>query len=55
MNGNLSTPQFSSITENKQAMPESVKFDGPAGLEPKMGMNFSQNKSIQLPKPGFSG
>jgi len=55
MNGNLSTNQFSSITENKQAMPESTHFDGPAGLEPTSGMNFSQNKSISIPKPGFSG
>ena len=55
MNGNLSTNQFSSMTKSKQAMPESEKFDGPAGLEPKSGMNFSQSKSIPLPKPGFSG
>ena len=55
MNGNLSTNQFSSITENKQAMPESEKFDGPGGLEPKPTDGFSQNKSISIPKPGFSG
>lgn len=55
MNGNVSTTQFSSVTECKQAMPESEKFDGPGGLEPDKGMNFSANKSIQLPKPGFSG
>ena len=53
MNGNLSNAQFSSMSESKQAMPESTHFDGPAGLEPKTGMNFSQNKSIPLPKPGF--
>lgn len=55
MNGNLSTNQFSSMTENKQAMPESTHFDGPAGLEPKSGIDFSPNKSMPLPKPGFSG
>jgi hypothetical protein len=55
MNGNLSTNQFSSITESKQAMPETTRFDGPGGLEPKSGDNFSQNKSISIPKPGFSG
>ena len=55
MNRNLSTDQFSSMSESKQAMPESKEFDGPAGLEPKSGINFSQSKSISIPKPGFSG
>jgi hypothetical protein len=55
MNRNLSTDQFSSITKSKQAMPESEKFDGPAGLEPTSGDNFSQSKGISIPKPGFSG
>jgi hypothetical protein len=43
------------MSESKQAMPESTHFDGPAGLEPISGDNFSQNKSISIPKPGFSG
>jgi hypothetical protein len=55
MNGNQSTNQFSSMTESKQAMPETQKFDGPGGLEPQSGDNFSQSKSISIPKPGFSG
>ena len=53
MNGNLSTNQFSSMSESKQAMPESTHFDGPAGPDPKSGTDFSQSKNVPLAKPGF--
>ena len=44
-----------SITQNKQAMPESVRYDGPGGLEISGSSNiFAANSSAPLPKPGFS-
>jgi len=53
----ISNQQFglkSSITASKQAMPESVKYDGPAGLEVSGVQNkFAANSGKYLPKPGF--
>ena len=44
-----------SITQNKQAMPENLKFNGPGGLEVSGQQNkFAANNSMSLPKPGFS-
>lgn len=44
-----------SITKNKQAMPESNKYDGPGGLEVSGSENsFAANSGTHLPKPGFS-
>ena len=44
-----------SITKNKQAMPESLKFNGPGGLEISGSQNrFAANSGTFLPKPGFS-
>ena len=51
----LSQVQMSSITQNKQAMPENVKYDGPGGLEISGSANsFAANSRTSLPKPGFS-
>ena len=53
----ISNQQFGlkpSITSSKQAMPESVKYDGPAGLEVSGVQNkFAANSGKYLPKPGF--
>jgi len=53
----ISNQQFGSkpsLTANKQAMPESVKYNGPAGLEISGAQNkFAANSSKTLPKPGF--
>lgn len=53
----ISQTQFGlkpSITASKQAMPESVKYDGPAGLEVNGLQNkFAANSRKPLPKPGF--
>lgn len=58
MTASLSNAQFGgeSITANKQAMPESTHFDGPAGInvssaDNSMAANAHTNA---LPKPGFS-
>jgi hypothetical protein len=46
---------MNSITQNKQAMPESTKYDGPGGLEISSSSNrFAANSNAPLPKPGFS-
>ena len=53
----LSNPQFGSqsMTQSKQAMPETGKFDGPAGLESSGSENkFAANSTKPLPKPGFN-
>lgn len=50
----LSQVQMGSITKSKQAMPESVKYDGPGELEVSGSENkFAANVSKPLPKPGF--
>lgn len=50
-----SMSKMNSITQNKQAMPESVKFNGPSGLDVSGGENkFAANSATPLPKPGFS-
>ena len=53
----ISNQQFGSkpsITASKQAMPESVKYDGPAGLETSSAQDkFAANSRTPLPKPGF--
>ena len=53
----ISNQQFGSkpsITASKQAMPESVKYNGPAGLEVSGIENkFAANSRTPLPKPGF--
>jgi hypothetical protein len=53
----ISKVQFGSqaMTMNKQAMPESTKFDGPAGVETSGAQNsMAANSNRPLPKPGFS-
>jgi hypothetical protein len=53
----ISNQQFGSkpsLTANKQAMPESVRYNGPAGLEISGAQNkFAANSGKYLPKPGF--
>ena len=54
----LSESQFSnqSMTVSKEAMPEKVKYDGPASVETSKGENnFAANINMSIPKPGFSG
>lgn len=44
-----------SLTQNKQAMPENTKYNGPGGLEVSGTQNrFAANNSAPLPKPGFN-
>ena len=53
----ISQPEFgqASMTTDKQAMPESAKYDGPAGLDSSGASNkFAANSNKPLPKPGFS-
>lgn len=53
----ISQSQFggNSITANKQAMPESTKYDGPGGLNSSGSQNkFAANANTSLPKPGFN-
>jgi hypothetical protein len=53
----ISQVQFGqqSMTANKQAMPESGKFDGPEGVNTSGSQNhFAANSNTSLPKPGFS-
>jgi hypothetical protein len=53
----ISQPQFGNqaMTANKQAMPESTKFDGPASVEVSGAQNsMAANSNKPLPKPGFS-
>ena len=53
----ISKTQFGSqaMTVSKQAMPESLKFDGPASLEVSGAQNsMAANANKPLPKPGFS-
>jgi hypothetical protein len=55
VNGNVSQSQMSSITKNKQAMPETPKYDGPSDLSVSGSQNhFAANSGTSLPKPGFS-
>ena len=54
----LSEAQFSnqSMSLSKQAMPEKVKYDGPASVKTSKGENnFAANVNMSIPKPGFSG
>ena len=45
----------SSTTVTKSAMPESQKFDGPAGINtPGVQDKFAANSGKPLAKPGFS-
>lgn len=51
----LSQVQMGSLTENKQAIAENPKYDGPAGLDVSGSENkFAANVHTSLPKPGFS-
>lgn len=53
----ISQTQFGSqaMTASKQAMPETTRYDGPAGLDTSGGDNkFAANSTSSLPKPGFS-
>jgi hypothetical protein len=53
----ISQVQFGnqSMTASKQAMPESIKFDGQAGISTSSGENkFAANSNTHLAKPGFS-
>ena len=53
----ISQTQFGSqaMTASKQAMPETVKYDGPGELETSGNQNkFAANSSKPLPKPGFN-
>lgn len=43
------------MTVSKEAMPESEKFDGPAGINTPSSQNvFAANSHTALPKPGFN-
>ena len=43
------------MTASKQAMPETGKFDGPAGISTPGGENkFAANSTTPIAKPGFS-
>ena len=43
------------MTVSKQAMPESVKYNGPGELEISGNQNkFAANSNKPLPKPGFN-
>lgn len=49
-----STSKMNSITQNKSAMPESVKFNGPGEVPVSGSQNrFAANSNTPLPKPGF--
>ena len=53
----ISQTQFGSqaMTVSKQAMPETKRYDGPAGLDTSGSDNkFAANSTSSLPKPGFS-
>lgn len=53
----ISQPQFGSqsMTQDKQAMPETTKYDGPAGISSPTGTNmFAANANKPLAKPGFN-
>lgn len=53
----ISQPQFGSqsMTQSKQAMPETTKYDGPSGISATAGTNmFAANANTPLPKPGFN-
>ena len=51
----ISQVQFNAMTQSKQAMPETEKFDGPGGLEESGAQNkFAANSSTHLPAPGFN-
>ena len=53
----ISQAQFGqqSVTANKQAMPESVKFDGPGEVPVSGAQNhFAANSNKSIAKPGFS-
>lgn len=53
----ISQVQFGqqAMTVNKQAMPETTKFDGKAGIPtPGTQNHFAANSNASLPKPGFS-
>jgi len=53
----ISQSQFQgqSVTANKQAMPESTKYDGPAGVSTSGSQNnMAAHANTPLPKPGFS-
>ena len=58
MTASLSNEQFGgeSITTNKQAMPETTHFDGPAGIQPSSVDNSlaANSHTNAVPKPGFS-
>jgi hypothetical protein len=53
----ISQAQFGSqaMTASKQAMPETKRYDGPAGLDTSGSDNkFAANSTAPLAKPGFS-
>jgi hypothetical protein len=51
----LSQAEFNPMTQSKEAMPESSKFDGPKGLTiSNVQDKFAANSHTSLPKPGFS-
>jgi hypothetical protein len=52
----ISQTQFGSqaMTASKQAMPESVKYDGPGEIKVSGSQNMlAANSNKPLPKPGF--
>jgi hypothetical protein len=52
----ISTEQFGhqALTASKQAMPETIKFDGPGGLKISAEQDkMAANSNKPLPKPGF--
>ena len=53
----ISQAEFGSqaMTEKKQAMPETAKFEGPSGLSSSSSENkFAANENTPIAKPGFS-
>lgn len=51
----LSQVQMDSLTQNKHAIAENTKYDGPSGLEISGAPNkFAGNVHTPLPNPGVS-
>lgn len=53
----ISQTQFGNqaMTASKQAMPESVKYNGPGEIKISgLQNNFAANSNKPLPKPGFN-
>lgn len=54
----ISQPEFgqNSMTENKQSIPENIKYDGPSVMSFSGASNkFAADSNLPLSKPGSSG